>query len=301
VKSSFVTQGQESLNPAAQDDSLAPVAPGGGLQPLSLPGSVQPTPARDADQLPVFQAPSSSAAEVPAMPAFDLSSGGSSGTSGAGRGWPTVMGNVARNVGAAALKPLLLALRVTCPECAHDSPHAKLYPITLATSFLWVAVLSTVIAAVVSRWGDLLGIPAAFLGMYVIAIGAEIPDTIQSVTVARRGYGSMAVSNSTGSQIINILIGLGLPWSISNMAGLTVPVPGVGILQVMGGFQMGNVAIYLSLLLLPTMQTWRPGDHSKASLGRKKGAALLVTYVVVLAICAPILLAVAAAASSSGE
>eukprot|EP00965_Chrysotila_dentata_P077753 2565292-Pleurochrysis_carterae.AAC.1 len=35
---------------------------------------------------------------------------------------------------------------------------------------------------------------------YVIAIGAEIPDTIQSVTVAKRGYGSMAVSNSTGSQ-----------------------------------------------------------------------------------------------------
>jgi len=25
--------------------------------------------------------------------------------------------------------------------------------------------------------------------MYVVAVGAEIPDTIQSVTVARRGYG----------------------------------------------------------------------------------------------------------------
>ena len=31
-----------------------------------------------------------------------------------------------------------------------------------------------------------LGIPNAFLGMYVVAIGAEIPDTIQSVAVARR-------------------------------------------------------------------------------------------------------------------
>ena len=29
----------------------------------------------------------------------------------------------------------------------------------------------------------------AFLGMYVVAVGAEIPDTIQSVAVARRGYG----------------------------------------------------------------------------------------------------------------
>jgi len=36
----------------------------------------------------------------------------------------------------------------------------------------------------------------AFLGMYVVAIGAEIPDTIQSVAVARRGYGAMDGCNS---------------------------------------------------------------------------------------------------------
>ena len=33
------------------------------------------------------------------------------------------------------------------------------------------------------------------------AIGAEIPDTIQSVTMAR-GYGSIAVSNTIGSEIL---------------------------------------------------------------------------------------------------
>ena len=36
-----------------------------------------------------------------------------------------------------------------------------------------------------------------------VAIGAEIPDTIQSVTVAKKGYGSMAVSNGLGSLICN--------------------------------------------------------------------------------------------------
>lgn len=44
-----------------------------------------------------------------------------------------------------------------------------------------------------------------------VAIGAEIPDTIQSVTVAKKGYGSMAVSNGLGSQICNICVGLGEP------------------------------------------------------------------------------------------
>ena len=49
----------------------------------------------------------------------------------------------------------------------------------------------------------------AFFGLAVVAIGAEIPDTIQSVTVAKKGYGSMAVSNGLGSQICNICVGLG--------------------------------------------------------------------------------------------
>jgi len=30
-----------------------------------------------------------------------------------------------------------------------------------------------------------------FFGLVIVALGAEIPDTIQSFTVAKRGYGSM--------------------------------------------------------------------------------------------------------------
>ena len=63
-------------------------------------------------------------------------------------------------------------------------------------------------------------------------------------------------------------------------------------LLVMGSFQGVNVIIYFSLLLLPTIRTWRPGAHSKASLGKHKGRLLMGTYVLVLAVCAPLLLAV---------
>ena len=74
--------------------------------------------------------------------------------------------------------------------------------------------------------------------MYVVAIGAEIPDTIQSVAVARRGYGSMAVSNSCGSQIINILVGLGLPWFITNSAGSAIEIRGHHDLELMSLMQV---------------------------------------------------------------
>ena len=156
--------------------------------------------------------------------------------------------------------------------------------------------------------------------MYVVAIGAEIPDTIQSVAVARRGYGpmalsnsllttpcqmqpalaialatylllrfdgrlqpltcslrltssrptncsgSMAVSNSCGSQIINILVGLGLPWFITNSAGHTIEIKGYHDLELMSLVQGGNLLVFFALLLLATAHTWRPGDHRKAKL-----------------------------------
>ena len=100
----------------------------------------------------------------------------------------------------------------------------------------------------------------------------------------------MAVSNSTGSQIINILLGLGLPWLMTNASGRAVKVTSVDTLLAMARFQFGAVATYLSLLLLPTFRTWRPGDHSKAVLDRRKGAALLCAYLVILLSCAPVLL-----------
>lgn len=201
------------------------------------------------------------------------------------RGLPRLLHTVqegTKKVAAALILPLNLVLSSTCPPCEHDSPHARLYPLTLAASFIWVAVFSTIIAAIVTRFGDLLGVPTSLLGMYVIAVGAEIPDTIQSVTVAKRGYGSMAVSNSTGSQIINILIGLGLPWFISNLAGKKVRVSGIREIQVMAYFQAGNVFLFVSMLIFATLHTWKPGDHSKAQLGRRKGWTLLVAYVISL-------------------
>ena len=54
---------------------------------------------------------------------------------------------------------------------------------------------------------------------------------------------------------------------------------GTDALELMSVFQGFNLLVFASLLLLATAHTWRPGDHSKARLGRRKGTALLATYV----------------------
>ena len=56
-----------------------------------------------------------------------------------------------------------------------------------------------------------LGVPEMIIGLTVIAIGTSIPDLISSGIVARRGRTGMAINNSIGSNVFDILIGLGLP------------------------------------------------------------------------------------------
>ena len=294
AKQSFVTQahieaesGLQPLgSPAAQAPGLQPPGPG-GEDPRPPPMAVA-TPVAEAEAAGLWDALPIQPSPMEFSP-LDISASMMNLKPPEPKETPLTKAVAAlMRAGGVALVPLNLALKVTCPPCEHDGPHAKWYPVTFAMAFAWVAFLSTVISAVVSRWGDLLGVSPAFLGMYIIAVGAEIPDTIQSVTVARRGYGSMAVSNSTGSQIINILIGLGLPWLISTMASVPVPVHRPAQILQMAAFQGANVFLYLSLVLFVTWRTWRRGDHSKASLGRRKGAALVALYVVVLSVYAAI-------------
>lgn len=45
------------------------------------------------------------------------------------------------------------------------------------------------------------------MGLTILAAGTSIPDMLNSIIVARRGLGDMAVSSSVGSNIFDITIG----------------------------------------------------------------------------------------------
>lgn len=183
-----------------------------------------------------------------------------------------------REGGRIAYLPLRFVFKWTCPPCEEGSEYEYLYPVTFMVSFAWVAVFSFVISTVVERWAELSGVQGGFFGLFLISIGAEIPDTIQSVTVAKRGYGSMAVANSIGSQIINICLGLGFPWLIANAAGMAVLIPSHRDLQIAAFFQGGAVIFSFAMFLGAAIYYKLP----KALLNRAKGWALVNAYWVVL-------------------
>jgi len=191
--------------------------------------------------------------------------------------------------------PLKTMFKYTCPPCELESKWERLYPLTFLSSFLWVALWSFLISTIVELWVDdiqdlpfievILGKNAHLVlipisGVVLIAIGAEIPDTIQSVLYARQGYGSMAVSNSTGSQICNILIGLGLPWLLATASGYpdrTVHIPAHNVIQTAAFFQAGNMIVNFALLLGMALIT----KDDKARLSKIKGYIMVALYFVV--------------------
>ena len=122
--------------------------------------------------------------------------------------------------------PFKSLIDITCPDCRIFKPNENLYPLTFVMSFAWITFFSFLITVIVNRWVELLNMPSAsaLIGLVIVAMGAEIPDGVNSVTISRRGFGDMAISACLGAQVINICLGLGLPWSIMTIAGGTIPI-----------------------------------------------------------------------------
>ncbi|KAB1262422.1 Sodium/potassium/calcium exchanger 3, partial [Camelus dromedarius] len=113
--------------------------------------------------------------------------------------------------------PLSFVLYFTVPNC--NKPRwEKWFMVTFASSTLWIAAFSYIMVWMVTVIGYTLGIPDVIMGITFLAAGTSVPDCMASLIVARQGMGDMAVSNSIGSNVFDILIGLGLPWALQTLA-----------------------------------------------------------------------------------
>ena len=86
------------------------------------------------------------------------------------------------------------------------------YVRTFIVSILIITTLSWVLVESGIRLAEALSIPPVVVALTILAAGTSLPDLISSIIVARQGRGDMAVANAVGSNIFDILIGLGFPW-----------------------------------------------------------------------------------------
>ena len=93
-------------------------------------------------------------------------------------------------------------------------PPTRYYFAMFAISIIIIAALCWVLVESAIGVSRIIHIPELIIALTVLAVGTSVPDMISSVIVAKQGRGGMAVSNAVGSNIFDILIGLGLPWLV---------------------------------------------------------------------------------------
>uniref|UniRef100_H0WYU4 Solute carrier family 24 member 4 n=1 Tax=Otolemur garnettii TaxID=30611 RepID=H0WYU4_OTOGA len=168
--------------------------------------------------------------------------------------------------------PLIFLLCVTIPNCSKPR-WEKFFMATFITATLWIAVFSYLMVWLVTIIGYTLGIPDVIMGITFLAAGTSVPDCMASLIVARQGLGDMAVSNTIGSNVFDILVGLGIPWGLQTMVinyGSTVKINSRGL-------------VYSVVLLLGSVALTVLGIHlNKWRLDRKLGIYVLVLYAVFL-------------------
>ncbi|XP_043087295.1 sodium/potassium/calcium exchanger 3-like [Puntigrus tetrazona] len=168
--------------------------------------------------------------------------------------------------------PLSLLLFFTVPNCS--TPRwERWYMVSFISSTLWIAFFSYIMVWMVTVIGYTMGIPDVIMGITFLAAGTSVPDCLASLIVARQGMGDMAVSNSIGSNVFDILIGLGLPWTLQTLAidyGSTIHLNSKGLI-----FSVGLLLASVFLTVL--------GVHlNKWKLDKRLGFICLLMYAVFL-------------------
>ncbi|XP_035518952.1 sodium/potassium/calcium exchanger 3-like [Morone saxatilis] len=168
--------------------------------------------------------------------------------------------------------PLCLLLYFTVPNCS--TPRwDNCFMLSFFASTLWIAAFSYIMVWMVTVIGFTLGIPDVIMGITFLAAGTSVPDCMASLIVARQGMGDMAVSNSIGSNVFDILVGLGLPWALKTLAinyGSDIKLNSKGLI-----FSVG-------LLLASVFMTVLGVHLNKWTLDKRLGFACLFFYSVFL-------------------
>ncbi|XP_025998944.1 sodium/potassium/calcium exchanger 3-like isoform X2 [Astatotilapia calliptera] len=168
--------------------------------------------------------------------------------------------------------PVSVLLYCTIPDC--NLPRwERWYLLTFLSSTLWIAFFSYLMVWMVTIISYTFGIPDVIMGITFLAAGTSVPDCMASLIVARQGMGDMAVSNSIGSNIFDVLLGLGFPWALRTLIvsyGSVVTINSKGLVY--------SVILLLASVTLTVlcvhMNHWR--------LDRRLGVCLLLLYAVFL-------------------
>lgn len=81
-----------------------------------------------------------------------------------------------------------------------------------------IGIVTFVVGEFANLFGCVLGIKPGVTAITFVALGTSLPDTFASMQAAQQEkYADAAVGNVTGSNSVNVFLGLGLPWVVATI------------------------------------------------------------------------------------
>merc|ERR1712100_236452 len=101
----------------------------------------------------------------------------------------------------------------TCPPTSYYGGWA-----TFFIALIMIGILTAFVAGIAGIFGCLLGLDDAITAITFVALGTSLPDTFASKSAAVGDEtADNSVGNVTGSNAVNVYLGLGVPWVIATV------------------------------------------------------------------------------------
>lgn len=85
-------------------------------------------------------------------------------------------------------------------------------------ALLIVGIITTIVGEVATVLGCVINLKPSVTGITLVAMGTSLPDTFASMTAAKSSpFADSAIGNVTGSNSVNVFLGMGIPWIIGTV------------------------------------------------------------------------------------
>jgi len=141
-------------------------------------------------------------------------------------------------------------------------------------SLFFIALCTAFVSEFASNFGCVLGLPDAITAISIVALGTSLPDTFASkILITNDPTADNAVGNVTGSNSVNVFLGLGIPWIIGSFYHRFAP-SGAGTFYVPADGLSFAVALFAAFAVLTLCLLM----GRRAFLGGEVGGSKSVAY-----------------------
>ena len=82
-------------------------------------------------------------------------------------------------------------------------------------SLVIIGAVTAIVGEFAELFGCVIGLKDSVTAISIVALGTSLPDTFASMQAAQDNGADDAIGNVTGSNAVNVFLGLGVPWAVS--------------------------------------------------------------------------------------